>query len=30
VLQAIHGAGFDADQYDQERAERYRQRVGFY
>jgi uncharacterized protein len=30
VLQAIHGAGFDADRYDQERAERYPQRVGFY
>jgi len=30
VLQAIQGAQFDAEQYDTERAERYRQRVGFY
>lgn len=30
VLQAIRGAPFDAEQYDTERAERYRQRVGFY
>ncbi|MCW5657292.1 MAG: pyridoxamine 5'-phosphate oxidase family protein [Burkholderiaceae bacterium] len=30
VHRAIQGAQFDADQYDQERAERYRRRVGFY
>jgi len=30
VLRAIQGEGFDADKYDQDRAERYRQRVGFY
>jgi PPOX class probable FMN-dependent enzyme len=30
VHRAIQGAGFDADQYDRDRAERYRQRVGFY
>ena len=27
---AIQGEGFDAERYDAERAERYRQRVGFY
>jgi uncharacterized protein len=30
VHRAIQGAPFDAEQYDTERAERYRQRVGFY
>ena len=30
VHRAIQGAQFDADEYDRERAERYRQRVGFY
>jgi len=30
VHRAIQGEGFDAEQYDRERAERYRQRVGFY
>jgi hypothetical protein len=30
VHRAIQGEGFDAQQYDQERAERYRRRVGFY
>ena len=30
VLRAIQGEGFDADQYDAERAKRYAQRVGFY
>jgi PPOX class probable FMN-dependent enzyme len=30
VHRAIQGAQFDAEQYDRERAERYRQRVGFY
>jgi len=30
VLRAIRGESFDADRYDQERAERYKQRVGFY
>ena len=30
VHRAIHGEAFDAAQYDQERAERYRRRVGFY
>jgi uncharacterized protein len=30
VHRAIQGEGFDADGYDAERAERYRQRVGFY
>lgn len=30
VHRAIQGAQFDAEQYDKERAERYRQRVGFY
>jgi PPOX class probable FMN-dependent enzyme len=30
VLRAIRGEAFDAAQYDKERAERYRQRVGFY
>ena len=30
VHRAIQGEGFDADQYDNERAERYRRRVGFY
>jgi predicted pyridoxine 5'-phosphate oxidase superfamily flavin-nucleotide-binding protein len=30
VHRAIQGEQFDADRYDQERAERYRQRVGFY
>lgn len=30
VHRAIQGAQFDADGYDRERAERYRQRVGFY
>jgi len=30
VHRAIQGEAFDADQYDQERAERYRRRVGFY
>jgi PPOX class probable FMN-dependent enzyme len=30
VHRAIQGEGFDAEQYDQERAERYRRRVGFY
>ena len=30
VLRAIQGEQFDAEQYDKERAERYRQRVGFY
>jgi hypothetical protein len=26
----IHGEQFDAEQYDPERAERYRRRIGFY
>jgi uncharacterized protein len=30
VLRAIQGEGFDGEAYDRERAERYRQRVGFY
>jgi PPOX class probable FMN-dependent enzyme len=30
VHRAIQGGQFDAEQYDRERAERYRQRVGFY
>lgn len=30
VHRAIHGEQFDAETYDRERAERYRQRVGFY
>lgn len=30
VHRAIQGESFDADQYDTERAERYRRRVGFY
>lgn len=30
VHRAIQGEQFDADQYDRERAERYRRRVGFY
>jgi uncharacterized protein len=30
VHRAIQGEGFDAEQYDNERAERYRRRVGFY
>lgn len=30
VHRAIQGEHFDADQYDQERSERYRRRVGFY
>ena len=30
VHRAIQGAQFDADQYDQERSERYSRRVGFY
>lgn len=30
VHRAIKGEQFDAEQYDRERAERYRQRVGFY
>ena len=30
VLRAIQGEGFDAEGYDAARAERYRQRVGFY
>jgi PPOX class probable FMN-dependent enzyme len=30
VHRAIQGEQFDAQQYDEERAERYRQRVGFY
>ena len=30
VHRAIQGEAFDADGYDQERAERYRRRVGFY
>jgi uncharacterized protein len=30
VHRAIQGEGFDAEQYDTERAERYRRRVGFY
>ncbi|RQO58567.1 hypothetical protein DBR47_12735 [Paucibacter sp. KBW04] len=30
VMRAIHGEPFDAEQYDKERAERYRRRVGFY
>ena len=30
VLRAIQGEGFDAEQYDRERAERYRQRIGMY
>jgi uncharacterized protein len=30
VHRAIQGEQFDAEQYDQERAERYRHRVGFY
>lgn len=30
VHRAIQGEAFDADGYDRERAERYRQRVGFY
>jgi uncharacterized protein len=30
VNRALHGEPFDAEQYDTERAERYRQRVGFY
>lgn len=30
VHRAIQGQGFDADEYDRERAERYGRRVGFY
>src|SRR5215469_16010988 len=30
VHRAIQGEQFDADEYDSERAERYRRRVGFY
>jgi predicted pyridoxine 5'-phosphate oxidase superfamily flavin-nucleotide-binding protein len=30
VHRAIQGEQFDAEQYDRERAQRYRQRVGFY
>ena len=30
VHRAIQGEQFDAQQYDEERAERYRRRVGFY
>jgi PPOX class probable FMN-dependent enzyme len=30
VHRAIQGAAFDAEQYDSERAERYRRRAGFY
>ncbi len=30
VLRAIQGAQFDAEQYDTERSERYKKRVGFY
>lgn len=30
VHRAIQGEAFDAEEYDRERAERYRQRVGFY
>lgn len=30
VLRAIQGEQFNADQYDEERAERYRRRAGFY
>ena len=30
VHRAIQGEQFDAEQYDQERAERYRRRIGFY
>lgn len=30
VHRAIQGEQFDAEQYDSERAERYRRRVGFY
>jgi uncharacterized protein len=30
VHRAIQGEAFDADEYDRERAERYRQRAGFY
>lgn len=30
VLRAIQGDAFDAERYDQERAERYKRRVGFY
>ena len=30
VLRAVRGEAFDAAQYDAERAERYRRRVGFY
>ncbi len=30
VHRAIHGEQFDAEEYDRERAERYRRRVGFY
>jgi len=30
VHRAIQGEAFDAEQYDKERAERYRRRVGFY
>jgi PPOX class probable FMN-dependent enzyme len=30
VLRAVRGDTFDAETYDRERAERYRQRVGFY
>jgi uncharacterized protein len=30
IHRAIQGEQFDAEQYDQERAERYRRRVGFY
>jgi hypothetical protein len=30
VLRAIRGEDFDAEGYDRERAERYRQRLGFY
>jgi PPOX class probable FMN-dependent enzyme len=30
IHRAIHGAGFDADAYDAERAERYARREGFY
>ena len=30
VHRAIQGEAFDAEQYDQERAQRYRERIGFY
>jgi hypothetical protein len=30
IHRAIHGAEFDADAYDAERAERYARREGFY